>query len=80
MVTMEVQSKGQLVAALKAGMRESFAEAKNNPFEVKLGTCTYTFKAGLHERRAAAIIRNIHRTPAAAFSLAPMVANKLGAC
>ncbi len=77
MDSMEVQNKGQLVAALKAGMRDTFEGAKRNPFEVKLGTCTYTFKEGLHERRAASIVRNIHRTPAAAFSLAAMVAHKL---
>ena len=65
---MIVHTKPQLVAAIKAGMRATFEDAKNNPFRVSLGRTVYTFNEGLHERRAAAIIRQIHRTPAAAFS------------
>ena len=67
MDTMIVQTKPQLVAAIKAGARLTFEEAKANPFEVQLGKTKYTFKAGLHERRSREIIRNIHRTPARAF-------------
>lgn len=71
MDSMTVTDKPQLVAALKAGSRETFELAKENPFEVRLGRATYTFKEGLHERRAKAIIREVHRTPAAAFKSEP---------
>jgi len=64
---MIVDSKPALVAAIKAGMRQTFEEAKANPFQVTLGTTKYIFKEGLHERRAKAIIKQIHQTPAAAF-------------
>lgn len=67
MDTMIVENKPQLVAAIKAGSRMTFEEAKKNPFEVQLGKCKYTFKDGLHERRSREIIKNIHRTPARAF-------------
>ena len=64
---MVVDSKSALVAAIKAGSRLTFEEAKANPFQVTLGTTKYTFKEGLHERRAKAIIKQIHQTPARAF-------------
>jgi hypothetical protein len=64
---MIVESKSALVAAIKAGSRLTFEAAKANPFVVRLGTTVYTFKAGLHERHAKEIVRNIHRTPARAF-------------
>lgn len=62
-----VNTKPELVAAIKAGAEETFDAAKRNPFQVTLGTAVYTFKEGLHVRRSREIIRNIHRTPAAAF-------------
>ena len=65
---MVVESKPALVAAIKAGSRLTFEEAKANPFTVRLGSTVYTFKEGLHERRAKAIIKQIHQTPARAFS------------
>lgn len=64
-----VFSKPQLVAAIKAGAQSTWEAAKANPFIVKLGTQTFTFKDGLHERRAKYIIRNIHATPASAFKV-----------
>jgi hypothetical protein len=67
---MVVESKGQLVAALRAGSRATFDEARANPFIVRLGKAVYTFKEGLHERRSHLIIRDVHRTPAAAFKVA----------
>ena len=64
---MVVESKAALVAAIKAGAQRTFELAKANPFQVTLGTTVYTFKEGLHERRAKAIIKTIHQTPASAF-------------
>ena len=65
---MVVFTKPQLVAAIKAGARDTFADAAANPFTVTLGSTVYTFKEGLHERRSKAIITQIRRTPAAAFN------------
>jgi len=67
---MIVESKPALVAAIKAGMRTTFEEAKANPFVVRCGSAVYIFKDGLLERRARQIVKNIHRTPAAAFKVA----------
>jgi len=64
---MIVQTKGQLVAAIKAAASPTFEEAKANPCVIRLGTTVYTFKDGIHERRAQKIIREIHRTPHHAF-------------
>jgi hypothetical protein len=63
-----VTTKPQLVAAIKAGAQPTFELAKKTPFKVTLGSLILIFKEGLHERRAKRIIRNIHRTPAAAFA------------
>ena len=67
---MVVQSKPALIAAIKAGMRATFDEAKACPFIVRCGSTVYTFKEGLHERHARQIVTNIHRTPASAFKVA----------
>ena len=74
---MIVRSKPELVAAIKAGAQPTFELAKANPFTVRLGTVKYTFKDGLHERRAREIVREIHRTPAKAFSIADMAIQKM---
>jgi hypothetical protein len=66
----EVTSKAQLVAALKAGSCESFCEAHLHPFEIKLGSTTYTFKSGLHDVRLNQILKNIGAAPASAFAQA----------
>lgn len=63
-----VTTKPQLVAAIKAGAQPTFELAKAHPFRVTFGSLILTFREGLHERRAKNIIRNIHRTPAAAFT------------
>jgi hypothetical protein len=69
MDTMTVENKLGLIAAIRAGSRDTFEQARLNPFEVQLGKARYTFKEGLHERRAKAIIKAIHCTPANAFKL-----------
>lgn len=66
---MVVHTKGQLVAAIKAGAQPTFDAARAHPFTVRLGTAVYSFHQGLHERRAKKIIKEIHCTPASAFSV-----------
>lgn len=68
MDTNEVTSKAQLVAALKASAHDSFAEAKQNPFEIALGRTKYTFKEGLHTQRLDAILSTIGALPVSAFA------------
>ena len=65
---MVVFTKPQLIAAINAGARDNFYDARVNPFTVTLGSTVYTFNAGLHERRSKTIIAQIRRTPAAAFN------------
>lgn len=62
----EVYTKPQLMAAIRACACLTHAEAKRNPATIVWGSTTYTFKDGLHERRANIIVRNIRRTRVAA--------------
>lgn len=70
MNTFIVFSKPQLVAAIRAASFPTFEEAAKNPVTITLGTAVYSFPHGVHERRAKVIIREIHRTPNAAFKVA----------
>lgn len=64
----EVTTKAQLVAALKASAHDNYTDARRHPFEIKLGTTTYTFGAGLHTQRLSKILRNMGAMPASAFA------------
>ena len=75
MAEMVVGTKGELVAAIKAGAQLTFELAKAHPFKVTLGKTVFTFKEGLHERRSKAIIKQIHTTPARAFDERPRLFN-----
>lgn len=66
----EVKDKSQLVAAIKAASFPTFEEAAKNPVTITLGTAVYKFPQGVHERRAKALIREIHRTHHSAFKVA----------
>jgi hypothetical protein len=61
-VDFEVHSKTQLTAAVQAAACATYEQAKQNPVSIQWGRTRYTFKEGIHERRAKAIVRNINRT------------------
>jgi len=65
----EVFTKTQLKHALLAGAYPTYELARANPFTVELaGTrLRLRFPNGLHEVRAAKMLRNFARTPAKAF-------------
>ncbi len=65
--TAVVHSQKQLVAAIKAAARLTYAEAKDAPALIVLGKARYSFPEGLTDRRAAEIAHNIMRTSASAF-------------
>lgn len=54
---MVVHTKEQLAAAFMAGACETHAGARAEPFVVTFGTCTYTFRHGLHAARAALLAK-----------------------
>jgi hypothetical protein len=56
-----VGTPAALSAAILAGARPTYEAARLNPFTVQFGTCTYTFKKGLHERTAARIAHNARK-------------------
>ncbi len=66
---MIVHSRAQLMAAIEAGARDTFEEARKNPFLIQLdGTKTvYTFEEGLHAARVKEVLRNVRRAPAKVF-------------
>jgi hypothetical protein len=65
----EVYSRDELAAALCAGARETFAEARVNPFSVRLASTgtVYRFSAGLRRERAESVRIRLMKTPARAF-------------
>lgn len=65
-----VHSRDQLVAAIRAAARPSFAEAKAAPAHiVLLGKTEYHFNEGIHETRANQIVRQILKTSKSAFKV-----------
>ena len=56
-----VETKAQLIAALKAAAQPTFEVAKKHPFTVRWGSTRYTFKEGVSQLRAAEIVTNIER-------------------
>lgn len=58
-----VETKAQLVAALKAAAQPTFEVAKKHPFTVRWGSTRYTFKEGVSEIRLKQILANVARKP-----------------
>ena len=69
MLTYEVHNRDELVAAIAAASQPSFAEARNNPVEIKNGSTTYRFKEGIQEDRGLKIIANISKMTKKAFNI-----------
>ena len=65
----EVTSRSQFVAAVKAACRPTFAEARENPVTIRNGPALFTFKEGISDQRSKELLREIGRTPAAAFDV-----------
>ena len=57
----EVTSKAALIAAIKGAAHPTYAEAKQNPVQIKFHTTTYTFKEGIHQLRAEEMATNIRK-------------------
>lgn len=54
-----VTNKLQLIAAIRAAAHPTYDEARKDPVTIRFGTCVYTFKEGIHEKRAEEIVKNI---------------------
>jgi hypothetical protein len=66
----EVTSRSQFVAAVKAACRPTYEEARKSPVVIRNGSATFTFKEGISDQRSTTLLREIGRTPAAAFDVA----------
>lgn len=69
MLEYEVCSRDQLVAAVKTAAQRTHKEALDNPVQIKCGSTKYTFKEGIHTRRADEIIAKIRATSKKAFDV-----------
>lgn len=69
MLEYEVENRAGLVAAIKAAAQPSFAEARNNPVQIKCAGTTYDFKEGIQHNRAETLIRRIMDTSKKAFEV-----------
>lgn len=65
-----VESRAQLIAAVQAGARATFAMAREAPFAIRLGKTMYSFPVGVCQGRADQITANIKRHSPAAFKVA----------
>ena len=70
MLEYKVNSKAELIAAISASAQPTYAEARNNPVKISLGSTKYRFEGGIHEERAKQVINNIRRLSAQAFDVA----------
>lgn len=70
MLEYEVHSKKELIAAVSAAAQRTYADAKNNPVQIRCGSAKYDFKEGITERRAHDLINKIRATTAKAFEVA----------
>lgn len=59
----EVHTKKEAAAAIRGAAHTSYAAARDNPFTMRWGTTRYTFKDGVHTKRAEEIAANIMRSP-----------------
>jgi mevalonate kinase len=56
-----VTSKKALIAAIRGAAHPTFEEARKDPVTIRFHTTTYTFKDGIHEKRAEELVRNINK-------------------
>ena len=64
-----VTNRAQLIAAIRASAKQTFAEAKKNPVHIQCGTANYAFKEGIQEHRGEQIIKTILATSKKAFDV-----------
>lgn len=64
-----VESRAQLIAAVQAGARATFAMAREAPFMIRLGKTMYSFPSGVCQQRADQIAVSIKRYSPAVFKV-----------
>lgn len=69
MLEYEVTNRAGMVAAVKAAAQPTFEQAKQNPVQIKCGGTTYSFKEGISEQRAKALLQRIMETSKKAFEV-----------
>ena len=54
-----VTTPKQFAAAVQGCAMPTYEAAKQHPVRIVFESCVYTFKAGIHQRRADELVRNI---------------------